>query len=315
MSQLNSQTINLNEFWEIVKGIKELKIQGAENIAKCALRAMEIVFEHYLKLHSHIKLNDFHLHLISAKHILEKTRPTEPMMRNFLNYVIDFDAQTLPEFESEFKSRIAYLHRQMHDAEQTIAKLGARLIKDGMIIFTHCHSSTVMKILKYAKDQGKHFEVHNTETRPRFQGRITARELSEYGIKVVHYVDSAARIALKDADLFLFGADAITAQGKVINKIGTEMFAEIAKEYGAEVYSATNSLKYDPMTFFKPEDIEMRNPDEVWPNHPENVTIMNYAFEQVHPELIDGIITELGITKPQTLQMLIKERYPWVFKK
>ena len=67
----------------------------------------------------------------------------------------------------------------------------------------------VMAILKKAKEQGKKFEVYNTETRPKFQGRITATELAKLGIPVTHYIDSAARLAIKQTDMMLIGCDAI----------------------------------------------------------------------------------------------------------
>ena len=172
-----------------------------------------------------------------------------------------------------------------------------------------------MKIISKAWNNRKHIEVHNTETRPRFQGRKTARELASLGIPVVHYVDSAVRFALKKADIMLIGADAITSEGKVINKVGSELFAETADKYGVPVYVCTNSWKFDPATVFGFEEpIEKRYSKEVWNSPPKNVRIDNFAFEQIGPNLITGIITEIGVYKPQTLVRAMQEKYPWMFR-
>jgi len=137
-----------------------------------------------------------------------------------------------------------------------------------MKIFTHCHSSTVEAIIVKAWKQGKKFEVYNTETRPKFQGRKTATNLAKEGIPVTHFVDSAGRSMLRKTDLFLFGCDAITSEGKLINKIGTEMLAQTARESSIPAYSCTNSWKFDPNTLYGfDEEIEQRDPNEVWVLH------------------------------------------------
>lgn len=306
--------MSYEEFFKIVEDIKSLKIQGAQNIAISGVKALTIAF--YDSLSLQMNVDEIKQKIYEMKKILESSRPTEPLMRNLLNYIWfkikdDYELFLL---KKDFELAVQYISQHFKEVDDKIAEYGSNLIKNGMIVFTHCHSSNVVKLLKKAHDKGIKFEVYNTETRPKFQGRITAKELADYGIKVTHFVDSAARIALKNADLFLFGADAITAQGKVVNKIGTEMFAEIAQIFGVQVYCVTDSWKFDPMTYFKPEEIEIRSPEEVWPNAPSNVEIINYAFEMVDKELIDGIVTELGILNIDELPYELREHYNWLFK-
>jgi ribose 1,5-bisphosphate isomerase len=184
-----------------------------------------------------------------------------------------------------------------------------------MTIFTHCHSNTVIDVLKKAKSQRKRFSVNNTETRPLFQGRITAKQLSRLNIKVTHFVDSAARLAIKDSNIMLIGCDAITSEGKVINKIGSEMFSEIASKHETSVYVCTHSWKFDPKTIFGFETIiEKRNAKEIWPRPPKKVKISNYTFEKINPDLITGIISELGIHPPEVFLQEVKKVYPWMLK-
>jgi ribose 1,5-bisphosphate isomerase len=208
-----------------------------------------------------------------------------------------------------------YVLEHFEKAPDMIEEIAAHKIKNKMIVFTHCHSSTVRDALIRAKKQGINFEVHNTETRPVFQGRITAKELAKAGIPVTHYVDSAARLALKKSDLMLLGADAITADGKVINKIGSELIGEVADRYDIPIYICTDSWKFDPRTIFgKETEIEERPAKEIWSGAPKKVKIANYAFEKINPDIITGIITELGIYRPAILLEEIKKAYPWMFK-
>lgn len=285
-------------FEKIVKDIKSLKIQGAENVAKSAINALRLKYKETKKknLSKYIK-------------VLEETRATEPCMRNALKY---FEIISKKEsVENSCKKIIDFFDA----AEKKISLLGVEKIKNNQIIFTHCHSETVMNILKLAKKQRKNFCVYNTETRPLLQGRVTARELSKARIPVVSFVDSAARLAIKKCDLVLIGCDAISSEGYVYNKIGSEMICEIAQRYDVPVYVCTNSWKFDPLTLIGVEEkIEERKPSEVWKKSPKGVVIDNLSFEKIHPELITGIITELGVFKPTELINFVEKEYSWMFK-
>ena len=275
----------LKKFNKICQDIKNLKIQGAENVAIAALQAY---------------------HLNPTKRAVKKLislRPTEPCLRNALKF-----AQLSPK---NISKAIAHFH----EARDIIARYATRKIKDNMIIFTHCHSSTVMYVLAEAKRQGKKFIVRNTETRPLFQGRITSKELAKLKIPNTHFVDSALRLALKKADLVLLGADAITAEGKVINKIGSELVCLVADRYDVPVYICADSWKFDPATLYGTiEPIEYRSAKEIWKNPPKETIVVNPAFEKIAPELITGIISELGILAPEVFVTQVKKAYPWMFK-
>ena len=248
-------------FQQTVADIKSLKIQGAQTTAEAALKAWDAAEDKKL-----------------ASKLLKNARPTEPML---------FNAIAAAEKGADPKKLIA----KFKSDKEKIYKSGASLIKNHSVIFTHCHSSTVTGILKEAKKQGKKFEVHNTETRPLFQGRLTALELAKAGIKVNHYVDSAGLQAMKKASIFLIGADWISPNG-VTNKIGTEMFAKIANKYfKIPIYCCSHSWKFST----KKINIEYRSPAEVWKNAHKNIQIKNPAFEIACHEHLKGIVSEYGI--------------------
>ena len=299
-----------NNFRTIVSRIKKIKIQGAQSIAEYSLKALQ-----YISDKSRHKTVSLYLkELRKSKLVLFKSRPTEPAMRNSLNFVLhDLNGRDVARLKKELRFRIHKALNHFKISETIISKYGSRLIRNGSSVYTHCHSSTVINILKEAK-KTKSFEVHNTETRPLYQGRKPALELASLKIPVYHYVDSAARIALKSSDIALFGADAITSTGKVINKIGSELIAEAAEKYQVPVYICTNSWKLDPQTCYGiDERIETRPRNEVWPHSPKSVHIINPAFEKIHPDLITGIISELGVHSPEVFFEEVKKTYPFIF--
>lgn len=244
---------------KICRDIKDLKIQGATNVAKAGIKA-------YL-----LKPGK------TTKKKIMSLRPTEPALFNSLNFLEK--GWTEEEINEHFSS-----------SQEKINSFVLKSIKKKKVIYTHCHSSTVTSAIINAKKKGKKFSVILTETRPLFQGRKTAKELSKEGIKVLFYPDSAMHDALEKADLVLLGADAILKSG-VINKIGSEAISEIAKVHKIPVYIISDSWKFYP----KKVKIEERNFKEVWKKAPKNIKIRNPAFEKIPKEYVKKIISELGI--------------------
>jgi ribose 1,5-bisphosphate isomerase len=311
----------MKEYETILNDIKTIKIQGAENVAKQSIYALHLFSKDLDQKTFSFKKTIKELREFSNKII--SIRPTEPALRNCINYLLNkLEKENKNKKIKEFKNLLEIIDNEtkkifsfFDDSDEIIAEIGSRKIKNGMIIYTHCHSSTVMNILKKAKAKNKNFKVHLTETRPHFQGRISAKELANCNIDVTYYVDSAMRLAMKKADMMLIGADAITNEGKAINKIGSELAATIAKEFAVSLYICTNSWKYDPKTIFGYDTlIEERKKEDIWVNSPENIKINTLIFEKINSKLIDGYITELGIFDPNNLFEEISRAYPWITK-
>ena len=249
------------QFNKIAKDIKDLKVQGARNIAKSALKAYDLIPSE-----------------VSKKKLLS-TRPTEPMMENVLDMAGE---KPVKEIRAHFD-----------EAQDEINKKALKLIKSGDVIFTHCHSTNVVNALIHAKKKGKKFEVYNTETRPRFQGRQTAKELKNAGIKVTMFVDSALGVALskeqgtKKVNKVFLGADALLKKG-IINKIGSEVIARIARDEKIPVYVLADSWKFTK----KKIPLENRKLNEVWGRVPPGIKLKNPAFEFVKKKYITQVITE-----------------------
>ncbi|MFA4960524.1 MAG: hypothetical protein WC548_02565 [Candidatus Pacearchaeota archaeon] len=257
-----------NKFDKILKDIKSVKIQGAENIAKAGIFAF--------------LMNPT---AQSAKKIIS-IRPTEPLLQNTIKILLKSKDKKLTA------KKILNDLKKDHD---TISSKGAKLIKNGFNIYSHCHSSTVIDILKYAKQiQKKDFVVYTTEVEPLLQGRITAIELAKLKIKVIVFPDFAAEQAIRKCDIFLFGADAFTKK-YVINKIGTSTLVKLAKLYHIPRFSCGSSLK-----FTKKVKIEKRSGKELWDERERGIITENPAFDKTKLKDLTGVVSEIGILSPGT---------------
>jgi len=253
-------------FDKIIADIKSVKIQGARNVARAGLSAYNLTSTH------------------SAKNKILSARPTEPMLFHAINYFEKFGyKKTLEHFD---------------DAQEKINKSVLKLIKFQDKIFTHCHSTSVVNALIYSKKKGKNFQVYNTETRPLFQGRKTAKQLKNAKISVTMFVDSAIATALekenkKDkiySNKIFLGADAILKNG-VINKIGSGMIAELAYKNKIPVFIVADSWKFSKTKI----QIEQRSLNEVWDRAPKKIKIKNPAFEFIPKKYIKAVVSEFGV--------------------
>lgn len=294
--------------------ITKLQVQGARNVAIAALKAIQTLAE---QTKAEDKKN-FFTELEEAQKILSATRETEPLLRNALRFIIikaqDSKTEKVAELRQQVTSTVDQFLIDLEESREHTAEIGSKRIGDGSVVFTHCHSSTVTCLLSKAKLEGKSFKVICTETRPAFQGRITARELVDLGIETTFIVDSAARTFMDEVDIVVVGADAITSEGNVVNKIGTGGIAVLAHEARKPFYVVSELLKFDPRTLIgECEKIEQRNPVEVWSEAPKKMDIQNPAFDVTPNRYIDGLICEEGIISPQSIVEVVRRRYPWVF--
>ncbi|MCL4430127.1 MAG: S-methyl-5-thioribose-1-phosphate isomerase [Chloroflexi bacterium] len=300
--------------WLTAEKIRKLQVQGARNVAIAAVKAIQTQAEQTKAKNK----TQFLSELKEAQTIFSASRETEPLMRNAIRWVIT-QAQTANTEKVDALSQnvIANANQFLKDLEATrerTAEIGAKRIRDGSVVFTHCHSSTVTRLLAKAKAEGKNFKVICTETRPAFQGRITACEMVELGVETTFIVDSAARSFMGSVDVVIVGADAITSEGNVVNKIGSSTIAVLAHETRKPFYVVSELLKFDPATLQgECEKIEQRNPAEVWSEAPAKLLVRNPAFDVTPNRYIHGLICEEGIIAPQSIVEVMRRRYPWVF--
>jgi len=300
----------------VFKEIKSLKIQGATAVAQAVILALR----EYGTKNKAENLIIWNRNLRKAADYLLSARPTEPMAQNGVKFIFSELKLAKPKNIKQAKNYLKKAANDflilMEDAAQLIIPVGSSIIKNNDHVFTHCHSWLVEQILVTAKKSGKKFHVFNTETRPLFQGRITAKKLLKVGIKTTMVIDSSAGFLISQysgkelmMDKIILGADAILENGSVINKIGSYGIAAAARHEKIPVYIAAPLLKFYPKSWIK---IEERSPKEIWPEAPKKLKIINLAFDLVPAHWIAGIICEAGIIKPNKIRNLVKKIYPWI---
>ncbi len=276
----------------VIEDIKELKIQGASKIAKAAIKDLNAYGADSNAKDKKGFIEDISMH---AK-ALKEARPTEPELQNVLEKIIGqlrkSDASDITKLKKILftlcKQEVLEIKTNMNKIEE----YGASLIPKNSIILTHCHSHNVVNILRKVDP----VKVYTTETRPLFQGRLTAKDLSSSGITTESILDDEAADVIEHVDCVIIGADAITRDG-VVNKVGSRMIAILADKYRKPLYVAASTLK-----IIERIDIEDRDRKEVWEDAPDDVEILNHAFDLVPFGYVKKIITEKGILMPKDIK-------------
>jgi ribose 1,5-bisphosphate isomerase len=299
---------------ETAEKIKSMEIRGAGRIAREAAEALR----KYAAEIPESDVSSFRQEMEGAAQTLIATRPTAVSLPNAVHLVMS-GLERAGTFEEARKGVInraeQFIHSSQH-AVENIALFGARHIQDGDTILTHCNSEAALGCILEAHRSGKEIEVFATEVRPRNQGYFTIRTLNDAGIKTNFIVDSAVRSFISDVDLVIVGADAVTVNGAVINKIGTSQVAHTAHEARVNVLVAAETYKFAPRTIFgELIQIEERDGDEVLADAIAStlphVTVRNPAFDVTPAEYIDLIVTEAGAIPPQMAYIIIREHLGW----
>ncbi len=289
---------------ESAKKIINMEVRGASRIARFVAET--------LRDFAKTVESNFDENMKKASEILMNTRPTAVSLFNAINYIMMYEGESLEEKRDDVIRRAEEFIRWVDTAKQKIGEIGAKRIKDGWTILTHCNSSTALSVIKTAFRQGKDIEVIATESRPRYQGHLTVKELVKEGIPTTLIVDSAVRYFMKDVDCVIVGADTITINGALINKIGTSQIALCAKEARVPFMVCAETYKFSPSTLFgELVVIEERDPREVASEEilKMGVKVRNPAFDVTPRDYIDLIVTEVGAIPPEMAYVIIRERF------
>lgn len=303
---------------EAFNTLREMKVHGAGRIARLAAQGLR----DFAQTVTAPTPKDYWGLVLQAGEKLKSARPTAVSLPNGVNYVLygartAFQAGASVEEIKQATINVAndFIISSL-DAVRIIGEIGAKRIKNGDIVLTHCNSEAAISVLKKAHDAGKGIKVYCDETRPKFQGHKTAATLAAYGIDTTLIVDSAARLFMDQVDKVVVGSDAIAVNGALVNKVGTSQVALMAKEARVKVMVAAETYKFSFQTFMGDlVEIEQRDPTEIaskeWMVQNPNVKIVNPVFDVTPPEYIDLIITEKGIIPPAGVVFMMKELYQY----
>ncbi len=291
------------DYRDVAYAIKDMVVRGAPAIGITAAYGMAQAW----------------LQKKNIKEVYETLKNTRPTAHD-LFYALNLLKEKIEEGNDAVRVAENYANDIIERCRK-IGEYGDNLIKDGYRILTHCNAGalavgdwgTATAPMRMAHRNGKRIFVWVDETRPRLQGaRLTAWEMVQEGIDHAIIADNAAGFFMRrgDIDMVIMGADRIAKNGDVANKIGTYEKAVIARENGIPFYVAAPISTFDfSITSGDEIPIEERKEKEVLycgecRLTPKESKARNPAFDVTPARYITGIITEMGIFKPEEIKKL-----------
>jgi methylthioribose-1-phosphate isomerase len=316
----------LTSLGEVVEAIKFMRVRGAPLIGVTGAYGIAIA----------ITQNSSDQSLIEAKHQLIKSRPTAVN----LSWAVNLMSDQLKREPRNDRAKIAWilankLANEDVKTNQSIGEFGFELVhkikKSRINILTHCNAGwlatidygTALSPIYKAFKEGLDIHVWVDETRPRNQGmNLTAWELGQENIPHTIITDNAGGLLMQrgEVDFVIVGADRISIDGNVCNKIGTYLKALAAKAHKIPFYVAAPLSTVD-LTYHGENnlfDIECRDENEILKvkgmdasNNLTEVQIgyssaYNPAFDITPSRYISKIICEKGIYNPSDIGKALK---------
>jgi len=309
---------------DVFEGIRMLRVRGAPAIGVAGAYGLILAAQ---QIHSNSS-RAFLGELTRQADWLNSSRPTAVNLSWGLGRLIRL-AEKMPDSLSLTDRRSLLLEDAKAIAQEdkamctAMAQHGLDLIPPGAGILTHCNTGvlatagegTALAVIYAAHRAGKNIRVYADETRPLLQGsRLTAWELKKAGVPVTLICDNMAAMVMRQGKIqaVLVGADRIAANGDTANKIGTYTVAVLARHHGIPFHVVAPTSSFDlGIESGTQIPIEERAAQEVIcgygkPTAPEDVDVYNPAFDVTPGDLITSIITENGIIRPVTKEIIEK---------
>jgi methylthioribose-1-phosphate isomerase len=310
------------DYQTVARGIKELWVRGAPAIGVSAamglaLGARQITASTFDEFWP--KFEEICAHMAA-------TRPTAVNLFWAIERIKKFVQENRDKGLDQVRTLLVEESQRMLEEDiatnKKIGGYGAPFVADEDNIITHCNAGSIATagygtaegVMRAAVAAGKKIHVYVDETRPVLQGaRLTAWELMEEKIPCTLITDNMAGYFMFHdmIDVAIVGADRITRNGDVANKIGTYSLAVLCKEHGIPFYVAAPLSTIDfNMEAGSSIPIEERNPREV--THvfgkvqiaPDGVKVANPAFDVTPARYVSAIITEKGAFHPKDIHKL-----------
>lgn len=328
LALLDQRLLPLEERWNqysdvegVVDAIKTMVVRGAPAIGISAAYGVVLAARHAYAQRG----AGWRALIPAAMTLLAESRPTAVN----LFWALDRMQKLLDRLPDAVDPEPALLQEAIaiHDedlaANQHMGQLGADVIRaaamPGRYVLTHCNTGslatggfgTALGVIRASWAQQLIDGVYADETRPWLQGaRLTAWELMQDKVPVTLNADVAAAHLMASGKIgwVIVGADRITANGDVANKIGTYALAVMAKYHGVKFMVAAPASTFDlSLQSGSQIPIEQRGPEEVVAVQgkriaPEGVAVYNPVFDVTPASLIDVIVTEKGVIHSPTVE-------------
>ena len=307
--------LEISDIEVLAEAIKSLRVRGAPAIGIAGAFGVVLGVQNFAGEDKEA----FFKQLKETSEYLNATRPTAVNLSWAIQRMNRVANQNKSKPLAEIKERLLNEAQTIWEEDREICrrlgKHGAKLVKDGFNILTHCNTGalatadygTALGVVFAANEEGKKLHVYADETRPLLQGaRLNVWELMNENIDVTLICDNTAAFVMqqKKIDVAIVGADRIAANGDTANKIGTYNVAVLCEKHGVPFYVAA---PYSTIDFNLQNGsqipIEERAAEEITHGFgrrtaPLNTKVYSPAFDVTPNDLIAGIITEEGVIEP-----------------
>ena len=306
-------SLAIHRYQDAIEAIQNMRVRGAPAIGVTAAYAMALAARQI----EAADRTEFLARLNQSADEIASSRPTAVNLRWAVRRML-----RVAEGEADMVSATTRLleeaqriQEEDEEINRRMGDFGKELLPDGGAVLTHCNTGalatsgfgTALGVIRASWEEGKRFQVYNTETRPFLQGaRLTAWEFQQLGIPATLIVDAAAGMLMERGRIgcVITGADRIAANGDTANKIGTYSLAVLARENNIPFYVAAPTSTIDlSLSSGEEIQIEERPAEEVTqiqgvPTAPPGVSVINPAFDVTPHHYVGAIVTEAGVARP-----------------
>jgi translation initiation factor 2B subunit (eIF-2B alpha/beta/delta family) len=263
------------------------------------------------EISAHERMN----HLLASARKIARARPAMAALSSAVSQVLNIehtgdDGDRVQEIEHNAQHLLdSYATANAYIAEHARTLLRGR-------VMTCSISGTVVDVLLALREQIEHVTV--LEGRPRYEGRETARLLSQHGVAVTVITDAQADIFLPQCHCVVVGADSILINGDVLNKAGTALLAWAAHGRSIPFYVLCETMKIAPRRWVEHDPtrqqanfalLEEKEAAEVWepPADASGVEVRNFYFDRTPYRLVTHVVTERGIVDRRAIREVAVE--------
>ena len=279
---------------EAIQEIASDRTSGASKLARLAAETMGLLV---METKGHPDLSS----LTEAATRISDAQPAMSIVHNVAHLFV-----RLVQEGHDPRAVLAEIRTDLDSARERIARTFLKVAPERATIVTLSHSENVLESLRIAHSRDRVDRVVVLESRPQLEGRTLAAALADAGIRTTIVPDAAGPSFMAEATYALVGADAVLRDSAFVNKIGTYALALAATHHGKPTYVACESMKfdarYDASTW---PGAGVRSPEEVWPNAPEGVDVLNRYFELTPGRLITTFVTERGTYAPDIVRTML----------
>jgi methylthioribose-1-phosphate isomerase len=235
---------------------------------------------------------------------LVATRPTNNGIRDVVAELLAVAEATVGVGEplgSAVERAALDLRSRTFARHRALGEHAAALIPDGGTVLTHCWAETYLtETVAAALRSGKRIDAVCTETRPYLQGaRLTAESLAEMGVATRLITDGMAAHLMSRGEItvFLTGADRVTMDGSVVNKIGTLQIAVSAHAFGVPYVALVQA-----------PDRQAPGPDAVELEDRDGREVLHCLGRRTASERVTGVYPAFDVTPPRYVSVVVTDR-------